>query len=249
VAADALSRCGSDVLRVRQWRSRSDVAHLTPLTTPGGLTRAHVQDTSDVLRSVGVTSIVTSAIGPTEATVFNSAGFSVREELSLLSHDLTDLPQQAEPEPGDRLRRPTRSEFDDVLTVDSAAFQGFWRFDDTGLRDAIAATPYTRVGAAECFDRAPSIVGYAVTGRAGKTGFVQRLAVKPDHAGRGLGALLVVDGLYWLQRRRCTQAFVNTQSVNHRALALYDRLGFVPEPHGLWVLQIGPDDGPLGLVP
>jgi ribosomal-protein-alanine N-acetyltransferase len=81
------------------------------------------------------------------------------------------------------------------------------------------------------------VVGYAVTGRAGRRGYVQRLAVHPDHASRGIGAALVVDGLRWLQRHDAEQAVVNTQSSNERARRLYERLGFRLQPSGLVVLE------------
>ena len=46
----------------------------------------------------------------------------------------------------------------------------------------------------------PSL-GYAICGRAGRRGFVQRLAVDPARHGSGVGRALVLDGLGWLRRR------------------------------------------------
>jgi ribosomal protein S18 acetylase RimI-like enzyme len=249
VAADELSRCGSDVLRVRSWRSRTDVAQLTPLSMPGGLTFAHVGDVMNRLRLRGVHSLVTSAVGPADAAAFLRADFSVREELQLLNHDLADVVDAPALVAGDIMRRPSKGELPALLKVDANAFRGFWRFDAPGLQDAIRATPHTRVRAIEAASDHlhREIVAYAVTGRAGRHGFLQRLAVSPEHSGRGLGAYLTLDGLRWLQRRRCIQGYVNTQIDNHRALELYERLGYTAEPHGLLVLQRGPTDGPLGI--
>ena len=80
------------------------------------------------------------------------------------------------------------------------------------------------------------LVGYAVTGRAGSQGFLQRLATDPDHAGTGIGAELVLDALRWGARRRVTRVLVNTQEGNERALELYRRLGFQLTPTDLVVL-------------
>jgi ribosomal protein S18 acetylase RimI-like enzyme len=80
------------------------------------------------------------------------------------------------------------------------------------------------------------IVGYAVAGRAGPRGYLQRLAVAPSQAGRGVGSALVVDALVWMRDHGATRAVVNTQVVNERALALYEHLGFVRQPSGLAVL-------------
>jgi ribosomal protein S18 acetylase RimI-like enzyme len=79
--------------------------------------------------------------------------------------------------------------------------------------------------------------GYSLVGRAGDRGYVQRLAVDPDHQGRGLGRTLVVDGLWWLRRWRVREVLVNTQEGNDRAVVLYERLGFRHRPGGLAVLQ------------
>ena len=101
------------------------------------------------------------------------------------------------------------------------------------------ATPTARVRVA------PSdtgIVGYAVGGRAGTVGYLQRLAVRPSHQGHGLGRSLVMDSLRWMRRRGANHALVNTQMANERAFGLYLALGFRPEPHDLAVLEaeLGP---------
>jgi len=80
------------------------------------------------------------------------------------------------------------------------------------------------------------VVGYCVTGRAGRRGYLQRLAVRPSQQGRGLGQALVADSLQWLKRRGVSSVVVNTQVENERALALYLAMGFRLQPSGLEVL-------------
>ncbi|HPU39675.1 MAG TPA: GNAT family N-acetyltransferase, partial [Microthrixaceae bacterium] len=81
------------------------------------------------------------------------------------------------------------------------------------------------------------VVGYAITGRGSGQGFLQRLATDPDVAGNGIGTALVLDALQWAARRRCGRLLVNTQRENHRALALYEHLGFVATTTDLVVLS------------
>lgn len=81
-----------------------------------------------------------------------------------------------------------------------------------------------------------TVVGYAVTGRGGSQGFLQRLAADPECAGHGIGSALVLDAMRWSRRRRCRRLLVNTQQDNRRALELYTRLGFRPTPTDLVVL-------------
>ena len=76
-----------------------------------------------------------------------------------------------------------------------------------------------------------------MTGRAGRRGFLQRLAVDPAREGHGLGRALVLDGLVWLRRRGVERVVVNTQEANQRALALYEQLGFRRQHAGLAVLR------------
>jgi ribosomal protein S18 acetylase RimI-like enzyme len=86
---------------------------------------------------------------------------------------------------------------------------------------------------------ATGIAGYAITGRAGGHGFLQRLAVHPTWQRRGVGRALVIDGLAWLERRGVERVVVNTQLENRKALALYEGLGFRREPRCLSVLSAG----------
>lgn len=180
--------------------------------------------------AVGVRRLVTGALTDAEGEPFVRAGFAVHDRLHLLRHDMVDVPTTEAAT--SRLRRARRIDVDEALFVDARAFQPFWRLDRAGLDDALAATPTARFRVA-VDDR---VVGYAVTGRSGARGYLQRLAVDPERWREGLGAALVADGLRWLRRRHVRVAVVNTQVGNDGAFSLYRRMGFVPEPSGLTVL-------------
>lgn len=227
MTATALVSAGGVQLRVRPWRGRPDTAecavHPAGALVPPGL----VLDAIDRARGLGYRTVVTPAMAPMEWRPYTDAGFVIRERLHLLSHDLLDLPPTL-PHP---LRRVRRRERDRVLEIDATAFEPFWRLDPDGLDDAIRATPSTR------FRISADGHGYALVGRAGERGYLQRLAVLPQAEGAGLGTALVVDGLSWLRRWRVREALVNTQERNTRAVDLYQRLGFRIRPGGLAVLQ------------
>ena len=222
-------RQGNERLRVGPWRGDHRVAYVAPVGDPIPPTVAMVRRACEVLEGRGYEQVLTGALSEREQRGFVDAGFEPHSQLHLLIHDLRDVPD-ARPA---SLRRPRPGDRQLALAVDGAAFPVFWRLDRDGLREAIGATRSARfrLGTAR-----GQVVGYAVTGLAGSRGYIQRLAVQPDHEGRGLGSALVIDGLRWLQRRRAQQAVVNTQSGNTRALALYERLGFRLEPSGLLVL-------------
>lgn len=230
-ATDILSADGVKI-RLRPWRGQDDTAEC--LATPAGaiVPPQLVQSALQTARSRGYRHAVTPALPPFEWRPYVDTGFEIRERLHLLFHDLVDLPARTD----HRLRRATRRDVDQVLEVDHAAFQPFWRLDAAGLEEAVQATPSSR------FRVSRDGEAYALVGRAGPRGYVQRLAVHPDAQGHGLGRALVLDGLWWLRRWRVGDALVNTQETNERAVALYEHLGFRHRPGGLAVLQI--DLGP-----
>ncbi|CAA9214307.1 MAG: hypothetical protein AVDCRST_MAG76-309 [uncultured Acidimicrobiales bacterium] len=236
-------RWGRERARTGPWRGSPEVALLTPLPGAPLPTLAFVRRCVDTLSARGFSAVVTGALAPAEQRAFLAAGFAEAERLHLLSHSLSRLPRvhcQAA-----RLRRARSGERDAVLRVDAASFPSFWQLDDAGLTDALTATPHSRFTVA--VDGSGWVVGYAISGRSGRNGYLQRLAVDPGEQGRGLGRALVVDGLRWLSRWRAEQCVVNTQWGNEVALGLYERVGFRRLPEALAVLSKG--DGPGGSAP
>jgi ribosomal protein S18 acetylase RimI-like enzyme len=214
--------------RLGPWRGRTDVAYLTI-----GARRPPPAETVHrcirLLRGNGYESVVTNALGPAETLPFVDAGFSVHERLHLLSHELTEIPPVTEPT---RRARPTDRAA--VLQLDQRAFRPFWRLDGAAKDSAIEATPTTRYRVIDTDER---LGAYGITGRAGRVGYVQRIAVDPEAQGHGLGRSMVADGLRWLRRHRAARALVNTQLDNEPALALYRSCGFLDMPTGLCVMS------------
>ncbi|MBW3547224.1 MAG: GNAT family N-acetyltransferase [Actinobacteria bacterium] len=221
-------RLGPERLRMGPWRGDARVACLAPVADTPGPTPAMVQHCCAMLERQGFTEVVTAALSVHEQRGFLLCGFEVREELHLLSRELDTLPRA----PDAPLRRGRRRDRRPTLEIDTMAFPPFWRLDETGLVDAMAATPSARFRVAGH----GRVLGYAVSGRAGARGYLQRLAVHPGAQGRGLGRALVLDGLRWMRRGGVIRAMVNTQVENDRALQLYQSMGFRMEPTGLAVL-------------
>ncbi len=222
---------GVDRFRIGTWRGDEQIALLSPrpgsIPTPAGIGRALTE-----IRRRGHRTVLTPALAGNEQQPFEASGFILHERLHLLRHDLVDLPMLTQGARG--LRRGRRRDIGPALHLDGLAFEPFWRLTPEGLSEARLATPRSRFRVLTH----GGVVGYQVTGFAGTTGYLQRLAVHPDHMGKGHGTALVADSLHWVRRHRCTQLYVNTQETNTRALALYLRLGFVLEPTGLAVLRL-----------
>jgi len=224
---------GRERLRIGPWRGERETAYLNPVAGAPLPSTDFVRRCLRMLAGQGYRRVVTGALSLQEQRAFRAAGFAVTEDLHLLSHDLADLPLATAAEGS--LRRAHRGDRPGILALDHLAFDPFWRLDDGGLDEAVAATPHTRFRVA-VLPGTEAVVGYAITGRAGRRGYLQRLAVHPDAQRQGLGLVLVVDGLRWLRRWRAERAMVNTQLANARALSLYERVGFRREATGLSVL-------------
>lgn len=227
------ARAATRGLRVAPWQGDPFVALIGPVKSGRAPTTPEIRRCLASLQQRGVFNAVTPALSPFEAETFFQAGFQLFERLHLLS-----CPVNA------AITRPTenrarlvsgRSWHDrTVLSVDARAFKGFWRFDKLALAEAKTATPSRRYRVAKLNRK---IVGYAVTGRAGRRGYLQRLAVDPDVQGKGIGKLLVADSFEWLSRRGTDLSLVNTQETNTRALGLYESIGYRRQPEGLLVLR------------
>lgn len=217
--------------RLGPWRGREDVAYLA-LGAQNPPDPEIVDRCLRALRAKGYRSVVTNALGPVDTLPFVDAGFSVHERLRLLSHDLDEIPEAEHP-----TRRARNADRPAVLALDHRAFDSFWQLDDDAMTSAIEATPTTR---SRVVDAVPltrgALSAYAITGRAGTRGYLQRVAVDPAVHGRGIGRSVVADALRWLRRHRVQRALVNTQMDNDPALALYRSCGFRELPAGLCVM-------------
>jgi ribosomal protein S18 acetylase RimI-like enzyme len=223
-------RFGDTWARLGPWRGGEHIAHLV-VAPDVPLSGAAILDCLQRAKAAGYDEVLTSAMGPAEGEPFVEASFTVRERLHLLTHSMEGEPALPERE----VTRATRRDRPNVLALDDLAFAPFWRLGALGLRDALDATPVRQFRATRS-DGEPALTGYAITGRAGDQGYLQRIAVHPAMRRTGLGHTLVADAMHWLWREGVTRSYVNTQLDNAPALALYESFGFQVLPTGLTVL-------------
>jgi ribosomal protein S18 acetylase RimI-like enzyme len=221
-------RFGDGWARIAPWRNGGGAAHLV-VSPDATASSSMVSRCVEQARSCGYTFILTNAVSMSESSAFLDAGFSVREHLHLLSIELPTAP----PPPEMAISRAARRDRASVLTLDDLSFDEFWRLGPVGLKDALDATPSSRFRVGRVDD---TVVAYAITGVAGRFGYLQRIAVHPDVRRTGWGRALVADALSWAWQHGATRAYVNTQLENTRAVALYQSFGFEILPGGLCVL-------------
>ncbi len=133
-------RFGQSWARLAPWRGHSDIAQL--VIGPDAQATAHsVQHCLERARTAGYRSIVTGAVSDDDSGPFLAAGLTVHEHLHLLARDLVARP--VEPDRG--TARATFRDRKAIVELDDAAFEPFWRLGSAGIRDALDATPKSRM--------------------------------------------------------------------------------------------------------
>lgn len=232
--------------RARRWPGEDHVALLVLLDPLTIAAPRHFDEWLSQLAPQGITTVRTGALSSRQAAQAEAAGFECIQELALLE---ARAPLESRPLDGRRIDRRTsacrhgrsdQSELELLADIDRAAFGDPWRLDAAMLADVCDATPAHRARVVRDGDHLlprAEPVGFLISGRAGRTGYLQRLAVHPAHQRRGVAAALVADSLVWLRRWRCDRVLVNTHVDNDPALHLYRSFGFADLPERLRVFE------------
>ncbi len=218
---------------MRAWPSDDTVAHLIfvdhqTLPSPADLAAA----TEHATRK-GARAIRTSAMFPDAAAIVLANGFEPIDRLGLLSRSIGESPDDGET--GVRVRPMMPWHLTACSRIDREAFGLLWGNSPASLRDVRTATPLHRSRVARVGRR---LAGFALSGAAADTGYLQRLAVTPEHRRAGLARGLVLDALSWMRDRGLHQVLVNTGVANEPALRLYDTLGFTVLPDELTIAEL-----------
>ena len=225
-------------VRARPWSFDDRVVHLTLADQTVVPRPDEVAQWLDVL-AAGAPTCAPCAPGRCSRTpprAFAEAGFDVIDTLALLRVQLVRAGIQMAPPPGTARLAVRRHR--EASMLDRAAFGDPWGNDAGDLNDIRHATP-THHAAARYVGPATRrrLVAFAISGAAGGQGYLQRLAVDPQHQRAGHGRALVIDALAWMRRRRLEHGVVNTAVSNEPALRLYESLGFRRLPEQLVVMQ------------
>ncbi|MGI9054119.1 MAG: GNAT family N-acetyltransferase [Ilumatobacteraceae bacterium] len=226
-------------VRVRSWAFDDEVVQLSLadqalVPRPDELAQwiDAVVDATTPLRAIR-----TGALYPGAAARFADAGFEVIDTLALLRLDLRT--RAVEPGPVPRTSRLRTRGHREAADVDRAAFGTAWANNPRDLGEIRRATPLHHATARFVpSSERRRLAAFAISGAASGQGYLQRLAVHPDHQRVGHGRALAAEALRWMRRKRLTHAVVNTAVDNEPALALYAALGFHRLPERLVVMQL-----------
>ncbi len=211
----------------RPWNDLHSEAHLRVERGNAGFTAGCAL----ALLDAGAPSVISPPLTRAAQGTWTRAGFEHYLDLALLRLEL-ERPIGA---PDHLVAVLSADDLDDVVAVDAAAFDRFWRLDRTGMREAIEATASADLLAVR--DGEGKIAGFAIVGYGHALSYLQRMAVAPRHQRQGLGRSLVRTSARRARRRGARGMLLNTQRDNEPALRLYETEGCVILPEQLSVLR------------
>ncbi len=174
---------------------------------------------SEHFRSIGPGDIFSPALYPAATGVWGRAGFGHFSELVVMERLVGGVAQ-----PEFAVEVSSDPDLSTLISVDRAAFDGFWRLSADGLLEAMRATPRSAVLQVRVDDQ---IAGYAVVGARLTVSYLQRIAVAPSFAGRGIGTSLIRRSLQWAGKAGAQTMVLNVKPDNDRARKRYEEEGFL----------------------
>ena len=176
----------------------------------------------ETLRSRGVRELVWLDHTGWAARSLGRIGFELLDEIITLTKSDRSVPCMGAADAHIRPARP--SDLAALLAIDRTAFSPHWWVSEANLRHWTSSSAYFSVA-----QQGNELLGYATGETANLTSHLNRIAVHPDHQHRGVGRLLLRDGLLAFWREGARQITLNTQADNRQALRLYRHFQFEPE--------------------
>ncbi len=184
------------------------------------------------LLALGATGVISPPLPLSARRSWEQAGFATYIDLALMRKSLDD----AGGSPNHLVIERSDENLEGLLGIDGAAFPPFWRFNQSGLEEAIRATSRSTTLMILGGDGAP--IAYAVVGFGSASAYLQRVAVRPEWQGHGMGRSLIRVAARKARASGARVLLLNTQLDNPAALALYETEGFVQLPEPLTLLHV-----------
>lgn len=179
---------------------------------------------AETLGDLGATGVHSPPLMHGSERMFRAAGFVPHLELALLERDLrTDVP------PLEGVHVSTEHEREEAIDIDRRAFESDWRVGRLGLVDALDATADSTMISLDVGG------GFAIVGLSADIGYLQRIAVDPEHQGSGRGRTLVRGAMAWARNHGARTMLLNTQLDNERATQMYRSESFIVLPTRLTI--------------
>ncbi|MFZ0012531.1 MAG: GNAT family N-acetyltransferase [Acidimicrobiia bacterium] len=183
------------------------------------------------LEEMGPERVYSPALYPDSTNVWRRSGFQPDAELAIMERSLSTGPEN---EPTHAVTSVKSPRWEEVVHLDATAFEGFWKMSTLGLSEAYETNRSTTLLTTRVEDE---LAGYAIVGTQWGVTYLHRIAVHPDHGGKGLGSSLMSASIAWGRAHGGRTMVLNVRSVNDRAQRLYERCGFTHTGTKLLVLR------------
>lgn len=208
-----------DYLIAHGWRHRLDIAEV--LETRGGRSRPALWQAlvNDPERAFNAVLIDSDEFRGAER-FYRSVGVSVLEQVVVLDTGRYQIPQIS----SNALKTEVAnlSNMAALLEVDHDAFPWLWHNSEEEFREYLQTEG---VQALLGYQNGRA-VGYVSFTDFDGWGHIDRLAVRRDAQGQGLGSQLLANAMMELQRLGATRLQLSTQTTNYTSQKLYARFGF-----------------------
>jgi ribosomal protein S18 acetylase RimI-like enzyme len=214
------------------WRHRKEISHVEELTAvrhTEPLLRAAFERCVDAGDELMLVIDLDTYAGPTR---FERAGLDLLEEV--ITYELNGGGPVWRVARGLRLAPvPNRaSAIDQLLELDHAAFPWLWQ-NSRAEFDVYLDVPGVEVFLLVADDE---VIGYVGLTMFAGWGHLDRIAIAPEHQGRGFGREALGQAIDHLRRRGARRVCLSTQRTNWRSQRLYQRFGFRRTPdHDYWL--------------
>jgi ribosomal-protein-alanine N-acetyltransferase len=177
--------------------------------------------------------VYSPALYPSATRIWRKCGYGEAHDL-----DVMERSTRSSFQPQRDVAETEDPDWDTIIEIDKAAFEGFWRMSLDGLREAMTSTSRSMMltlGDTE-------IVGYAIVGAQWNVSYLQRIAVHPQHRGNQVGSDLVRHAVSWGQRAAAQTMVLNVRKENTPARRLYSKEGFTETGTALRILRFESSD-------
>ena len=120
---------------------------------------------------------------------------------------------------GSNIRPATENDFDQVMEVDRLSFSAPWSYNffESALKDIFLV-----------FEKEREIIGYIITCVCHdlEKAVILRIAVHPDHRGKGAAGALIRTSLDMLVQKNIGVVELDVELISRGAIKLYEKFGF-----------------------
>jgi ribosomal-protein-alanine N-acetyltransferase len=193
--------------------------------------------------AAGFEQVMSPMVTDRDAAAYVSSGFALEERVLVFARDVArwgaatgarrDTPE------GVTFRPAVADDADQILPVDHACFDAFWRYGPADLAELVP-THATHVAVAED----GLVVGYTMAGVQGRQGNLVRLAVAPGWRRKGVASALVETSARAMREEGARRIVLCTQADNATSQQLYARLGFAKVGPALGIYSRASEEPP-----